>query len=131
MKIKERDDLQNAWLKSAIEDLETAKDLFRLGRFSGCLFFCHLVIEKVLKSVYIKVNDAYPPPIHKLVNLANLSKITLDKNLKLYLTEISTFNVEARYDIFKEKLYKKATKQFTLKYFNITKELFIKFKKLL
>ncbi|EKE14776.1 MAG: HEPN protein [uncultured bacterium] len=131
MEIKKRDELQKAWLKSAIEDLETAKDLFKLGRFSGCLFFCHLVIEKTLKAIYVKVNDTYPPPIHKLVNLANLSKIELDTEIKLYLTEISTFNVEARYDIFKEKLYKKATQEFTQKYFNITKELFIKFKSLI
>ena len=131
MEIKEKDELQKAWLKSATEDLETAKDLFKLGRFSGCLFFCHLVIEKTLKAIYIKVNDTYPPPTHKLMNLANLSKLELNKELKLYLTEITTFNVEARYDIFKEKLYKKATKEFTQRYFNITKELFIKFKNLL
>ena len=34
--------------------------------------------EKTLKAIYVKVNDTYPPPIHKLVNLANLSKIELD-----------------------------------------------------
>ena len=131
MEIKERDELQRTWLKSAVEDLGTAKDLLRLGRFSGCLFFCHLVIEKTLKAIYIKVNDTYPPPTHKLINLANLSKLKLSTELKLHLSEITTFNVEARYDIFKEKLYKKATKEFTQKYFDITKELFIKFKKLL
>jgi len=131
MEIKERDELQRAWLKSAVEDLGTAKDLLRLGRFSGCLFFCHLVIEKTLKAIYIKVNDTYPPPTHKLINLANLSKLKLSTELKLHLSEITTFNVEVRYDIFKEKLYKKATKEFTQKYFDITKELFIKFKKLL
>lgn len=131
MEDREKKYFQKAWLESAIEDLETAKDLFKLGRFSGCLFFCHLVIEKTLKSIYIKIKDTYPPPTHKLLNLANLSKIELNKELKFHLTEITTFNVEARYDIFKEKLYKKATKEFTQKYFNITKEIFIKFKNLL
>ena len=131
MEIKEKEKLQKVWLKSAIEDLKTAIDLFKLGRFSGCLFFCHLIIEKTLKAIYIKVNDTYPPPTHKLINLANLSKIELNKELKLYLTEITTFNVEARYDIFKERLYKKATKEFTKKYFDITKELFVKFKNLI
>jgi len=131
MEIKESDKLQKAWVKSADEDLETANDLFKLGRFSGCLFFCHLVIEKTLKAIYIKVNDTYPPPTHKLISLANLSKLELTKEHKLYLTEITTFNVEARYDIFKEKLYKKATSKFTRKYLDITKELFVQFKRLL
>ncbi|MBI5123201.1 HEPN domain-containing protein [Candidatus Roizmanbacteria bacterium] len=131
MEERERKYFQKAWLESAVEDLETAKDLFDLGRFSGCLFFCHLVIEKTLKAVYIKVKDTYPPPIHKLVNLAELSKVKLNTDLKLNLTEITTFNVEARYDIFKEKLYKRATKDFTQKYFDITKKIFIKLKKLL
>ncbi|PIQ73190.1 DNA-binding protein [Candidatus Roizmanbacteria bacterium CG11_big_fil_rev_8_21_14_0_20_36_8] len=131
MEIKESDKLQKAWVKSADEDLKTANDLFKLGRFSGCLFFCHLVIEKTLKAIYIKVNDTYPPPTHKLISLANLSKLELTKEHKLYLTEITTFNVEARYDIFKEKLYKKATSKFTRKYLDITKELFVQFKRLL
>ena len=131
MEIKESDKLQKAWVKSADEDLKTANDLFKLGRFSGCLFFCHLVIEKTLKAINIKVNDTYPPPTHKLISLANLSKLELTKEHKLYLTEITTFNVEARYDIFKEKLYKKATSKFTRKYLDITKELFVQFKRLL
>lgn len=131
MEQKERISFQNAWVESTVEDLETAKGLFKLGRYSGCLFFCHLVIEKTLKAIYIKVKDVYPPPTHKLVNLANLSEIKLNNDLKLNLTEITTFNVEARYDIFKEKLYKKATKEFTSKYFEITKKIFVEFKKLL
>ncbi|KKP65575.1 MAG: HEPN domain protein [Candidatus Roizmanbacteria bacterium GW2011_GWA2_35_19] len=131
MEKKEKAELQKAWLESAVEDLKTAEELFNLGRFSGCLFFCHLIIEKTLKAIYIKVNDIYPPPTHKLINLATLSKIKLDKELKLYLTEITTFNVEARYDIFKEKLYKKATREFTQKYLDIAKNIFVKFKKLI
>lgn len=131
MEKKEKISFQKAWLDSAIEDLETAKDLFKLGRYSGCLFFCHLVIEKTLKAIYIKVKDAYPPPTHKLLNLADLSKININNDLKLNLIEITTFNVEARYDIFKEKLYKKATKDFTSKYLEISKKIFIQFRKLL
>jgi len=128
MEIKERDELQKAWLKSAIEDLETAKDLFKLGRFSGCLFFCHLVLEKMLKAIYIMVNDTYPPLIHKLAKLAIDSKVELTDEQIDNLNEITTFNVEARYDIFKEKLYKKANKSFTTRYLQITTELFTYFK---
>jgi len=77
------------------------------------------------------MNNTYPPPIHKLVRLANLSKIKLDKENEKDLAEITTFNVEARYDILKERLHKKATNAFTAKYLKATQELMKKFKQLL
>jgi len=40
-----------AWIDSSNEDLKTAKGLFNLKRYSGCLFFCHLTIEKFLKAL--------------------------------------------------------------------------------
>lgn len=39
------------------------------------------------------------------------------------LTEISAFNIQARYDDYKLNFYKKANKRFTLKYITITKEI--------
>lgn len=43
-----------AWIKSSDEDLNTAQGLFQLERYSGCLFFCHLSIEKIIKAIYLK-----------------------------------------------------------------------------
>jgi HEPN domain-containing protein len=123
--------LIRAWTKSSKEDFATAKELFNLKRYSGCLFFCHLAIEKILKALFLKKNNTYPPPTHKLVRLANLSKIKIDKQTEKYLAEITTFNVEARYDILKQRLYKKASETFTKKYLKITTELIVYFKKLL
>lgn len=122
---------EKAWLISATEDFETAKGLFKLTRYSGCLFFCHLTVEKILKAIFLKTNNKYPPPTHQLVRLSKLSQITLDKETETSLAEITTFNIEARYDILKEKLYKKATKKFTQKYLEVTKKIFAEFKKLL
>lgn len=131
MKKDEKTKLEKAWFTSAIEDLATAKGLFTLKRYSGSLFFCHLTIEKVLKALFLKRKDDYPPPTHKLVRLAKLSEIKLDKETEIYLAEITTFNIEARYDVLKEKLYKKATRKFTQKYLKITKKIFTDFKKLI
>jgi len=74
-----------------------------------------LVVEKILKAIFLTKHDTYPPPTHKLVQLANSSKIKIDSKTELELAEITTFNVEARYDILKERLYKKATKEYTIK----------------
>ena len=128
MDSSERIKFQDQWLKSAQEDLETAQELFGLKRFSACLFFCHLAVEKVLKALCIKTNDTSPPPIHNLVKLAADAKIEVDTVQEGDLKEITTFNVEARYDIHKLRLYKKATESFTQKYLQITQELFNFFK---
>ena len=125
MQKNEKEDLIKAWTESSKEDLETAKSLFTLKRYMGSLFFCHLSLEKMLKAIYITVNDRYPPPIHKLAKLAKDSRIPLTEKQIDLLNEITTFNIEARYDIFKERLYKKASRQFTEKYIKITEE-FIK-----
>ena len=131
MKNKEKNELIKAWLSSSNEDFQTAKGLFDLKRYSGTLFFCHLSLEKILKALFLKKNDNYPPPTHKLLRLANLSKLEIDEETQNYLAEITTFNIEARYDILKERLYKKATKDYTKKYLEITAKLINNFKKML
>lgn len=127
----EKKGLINAWINSAHEDLKTSEGLFYLKRFSGCLFFCHLTVEKLLKAVYIKKKDTYPPYAHKLAKLAKDASVKLTQKQTEELVEITTFNIEARYDIFKQKLYKKATKAYAQKYLKITQELLTFFTSLL
>jgi hypothetical protein len=57
--------------------------------------------------------------------------LEIDEETQNYLAEITTFNIEARYDILKERLYKKATKDYTKKYLEITAKLINNFKKML
>lgn len=123
--------LHKASLKSAIEDLKIAQDLFKLKHYSYALFFCHLTIEKVLKALFIKHKDQYPLVSHDLVKIARRAGLDLTQEKIDQLAEITTFNVEARYDTDKTKLYKKATKNFTQKYITLTLRLFEDFKKML
>ena len=106
----------NHWITSAKEDVDTAKLLFDGKKYSYCLFFCQLAIEKFLKAIYIKQSDNAPPITHDLFKLAQLTGISLDEKLTELLREITTFNIEARYDIHKLRLYKKATKVYTQTY---------------
>ncbi len=112
------------WLDSAAEDLTLAGDLFGLKRFSYCLFFCQLALEKLLKAIFVKRKQTTAPPIHNLVRLADEAGISVTNAQKETKSEITTFNIEARYDIYKDKLYKKATKEFTANYLSITTKLF-------
>ena len=129
MEKQEKEKLIAAWFAASEEDLGTAIELLSLKRYSACLFFCHLSLEKILKAVFLKRNDNYPPPIHNLLRLAKLSSLPLSHDEQIWLVEITTFNVEARYDILKEALYKKADETYTKNYIDKTKLLINTFKK--
>ncbi len=110
------------WKESAMDDWAVAESLFRDEKYSYCLFFCHLALEKLLKAIIIKNADQTPPITHNIVNLLNEAGLSYVKLTKNELDEISTFNVEARYDVYKRTLYKKATKEFTAMYLEKIKE---------
>lgn len=101
----------NYWIRSANRDRKTAKDLFKSGHYSWSLFVWQLVLERLLKAHIVKRNKQVLP-IHNLVKLAELAEIDLNKDLIKELTEITSFNLEARYDDYREQFYKKATKKF-------------------
>ena len=56
------DDHIKYWLDSADHDLDTAESLFSAGKYDWCLFLGHLVLEKVLKALYVKDNENRMPP---------------------------------------------------------------------
>lgn len=44
----------NYWLESAEHDLETSDTLFQADKYDWSLFIGHLVLEKLLKAVFLK-----------------------------------------------------------------------------
>lgn len=111
------------WSKASKQDFETAEILFKNKKYHHALFFCHLSIEKILKAIIVKTTHEAPPLLHDLVRLAERTGIKLSLKQKNELVEISTFNVEARYDDYKLSFYKKAKKRFTSKYVNKTRKI--------
>jgi HEPN domain-containing protein len=111
------------WQKASKQDFGTAQILYANKKYHHALFFCHLSIEKALKAVIIAKTKKAPPFVHDLLRLAEKSTLTLSEDVKGGLLEITTFNIQARYDDYKLSFYKKATRPFTLKYFNKTKEI--------
>lgn len=100
------------WLDSAKKDIKTANDSYESGHFDWCLFIWQLVIEKILKGLIAKKNK-HSLPIHDLLKLANAAGIKLDQEKADWLNEITTFNIEARYDDYKFSFYKKADQKYT------------------
>lgn len=114
---------QNYWVKNSEEKWKTTSSLMRSKRYSDCLFFCHLTLESDLKAKVVSKTKDFPPLTHNLLNLASLAGLEPTSNQSVYLREITTFNIKARYDDYKLTFYRKATKIYTEKYFKITKEL--------
>lgn len=123
------DDQITFWERSAKKDLDTAKDLFDLKRYDACLFFCHLSLEKLLKSLVARKTQKTPPYVHDLERLAVLAKLDLDEEKTQNLRTITRFNIAGRYGDIKYNLYKVATKKYTEKHLEITKNLFLWLKK--
>ena len=120
-----KEDVVQKWVHSAKEDLEVAKELQNSKRYAYCLFFCQLSLEKIFKAVIVDITDDAPPITHDLVKLAAAAKLSPSTEQEVHLREVTTFNIEARYDIHKDRLYKKATPDFTRTYLIITEKLFL------
>jgi len=122
-------DIIKYWQDTAAEDWATAESLFETNHFSNALFFCHLSIEKLLKGlVYVKTNEP-PLRIHNIEKLAQETRLSVPTEYHLYFDEITSWNMEARYDSIKREFYTKATKQYSQRWMKIAKEIFLWLKK--
>lgn len=110
------------WQGKAKECFKIAENQFRDKNYLWCLFFCHLSLEKALKAKVIKNTKKESPYTHSLIILAKLSEIQLEEDNLVDLETITDFNIEARYDDYRESLKKKANKSYTEKYLTITKK---------
>ncbi len=105
----------NNLISSAEDNIKVANDMYKLGHYSWCLFMWHLATEKLLKALLVSEDN-------EVLYLHNLSKLAKGANLKLNneqtkeLDEITTFNLEVRYEDYKLAQYKKATKEYTDKW---------------
>ena len=46
------------WVESADDDLETMEAMYDSKRYTWALFVGHLMMEKLLKAYYVKVNNS-------------------------------------------------------------------------
>ncbi len=121
--MKSEQEVIKYWLAASKEDFDSAEILYKNKKYHHALFFCHLSIEKMLKAIIVKSTKTAPPLIHDLVRLAERAAVPLNELQKNGLAEITTFNIEARYDDYKLSFREKAKKQFSLKYLEKTREM--------
>lgn len=105
------------WVESSENDYDAMKNLYKSKNYNWCLFIGHLVIEKILKALYIKVNNDIEslPKIHNLLLLSEKCKLKLNENQLKKLKIINTFNIATRYEDYKKEFYNKCTYDYTTK----------------
>lgn len=109
----DKDKLIKYWSDSSDEDFDTMITMYESKKFNWALFVGHLMIEKLLKALYVKINNDYPPFIHNLLRLAEKCDLELTDDQRLFLVTVTAFNINARYDDYKMSFQQKCTPEFT------------------
>ena len=121
---KDLKELIKYWHDSSKHDYETMIGLFRIKRYADTLFYGHIILEKILKSLSVKQNKKQAKFTHNLVTLAQDAKINCSKEQMELLAEINRFNIRARYPDIKLSFYKLCNKKFAEDYLHIIKKLY-------
>lgn len=111
------------WIGTADSDYSTMTNLYESEDYHWSLFMGHLVIEKLIKAIYIINIGNNPPKTHDLLRLADKALIETSKEQKDLLDLLTTFNISARYPDYKHSFYKKCTHKFTIENIKKIKEL--------
>jgi len=108
-----RDEIVKYWIESSDYDYRVMLNLFDSRHYIWTLFLSHLVVEKLLKAFYVKNVDLNYPRTHNLTEIADKAMLELTTDRKVFLEELTTFNIRARYPDYKKRFQKKVNRQFT------------------
>ena len=113
-------ELMNFWLESSDRDYESMIKNYETKQYTWSLFIGHLVLEKLLKALYAKLNktNPYPPKIHNLNILAEKCNWALNENQIKILFTCNSFNISSRYEDYKNEFYNKCTEKYTREQIN-------------
>lgn len=122
--MKSKQDHIKYWIEQADDDLEAVETLYAGKKYLQSLFFSHLVIEKICKSLWIKFNDGnIPPRTHNLNYILSKTEIELSDADSEFLLNLNRFQLEGRYPDYMTKMHKICNKDFTKTMIDKTKNL--------
>jgi HEPN domain-containing protein len=122
-KIKDAEKVYQSWLSSSDNDYEVLLNLFQSRHYSWALFLGHIVLEKLIKAYFVKNTGSHAPYSHDLRLLAKKCELEFPCDMTLQLDVITSFNINARYDTFKEDFQKRCTPEFSSEWINNIKTL--------
>jgi HEPN domain-containing protein len=82
-----KDKLVKYWTDGSDDDFDTMNAMFECKKFNWSLFVGHLMIEKLLKALYVNRKNDYPPYIHNLLRLAENCDLDLNDEQRCFLQQ--------------------------------------------
>ncbi|NVO11467.1 MAG: HEPN domain-containing protein [Bacteroidales bacterium] len=113
----------NEWILQSDYDYETAEAMYSTARYVYAVFMCHLCIEKIIKSQYLKQLDKVAPKSHNLLWLAEQIKLEFPEHLYKFVFQLNDASLPTRYPQELKAAIKAYPKEVTLVILNKTKEL--------
>ena len=122
--MKTKKDYINFWIEQANDDWTAVDTLFKGRKYLQSLFFAHLVIEKLCKSLWIKYNqENVPPRTHNLIHLLSSTPIELTDDRSEFMLSLNRFQLEGRYPDYLTKMQNICNEQFTKSMLDSTNQL--------
>jgi HEPN domain-containing protein len=85
------------WIDSAKYDIESARHMFKTGRYIYVIFLCHLSIEKMLKALVAQSQDRHPPYTHDLYELITLAHLEIPTEHQTVVAQLNEISIATRY----------------------------------
>ena len=104
------------WMDTSEGDFQTMLTLYKSKSYEWSLFLGHISTEKLLKALYVKRFERHAPFTHNLYRLAELLELKLTDEYADWLDEITSFNLNVRYDDYKREFYSLCTADYTKKW---------------
>lgn len=112
--MKTKEDYIKFWIEQSQDDWNAVNTLFKGSNYLQSLFFAHLVIEKLCKSIWIKFNiENIPPKTHNLIHLLSATPIKLTDEISEFLLNLNRFQLEGRYPDYLQKMHNICNERFT------------------
>lgn len=107
------DKIVNHWIDTSEEDYQTMLTLYASKSYSWALFLGHISLEKILKAKYVKQKKQHAPFTHNLYRIAELLELDKLDEYADWLDEITSFNLNVRYDDYKKEFYSICTQEYS------------------
>ena len=103
------------WIDTANNDWLTVEAMFSADRYLHCLFWAHLVLEKLAKAIWVKNHeDNIPPKVHNIVWLLEESQVEINSEDKIFLEVFNRFQLSTRYPDYLRRIDRLCTKNLTI-----------------
>lgn len=121
--MRSKDEHISFWIEQSIDDWKAVDSLLHGKNYLQSLFFAHLVIEKLCKSLWIKFNiENIPPRSHNLIYILSFTPLHLPDEISEFLLSINRFQLEGRYPEYMNKMHLICNQDFTSEMIKKTNE---------